>query len=347
MATQDFIERIQRRKAELGPRLLLLTHHYQRPEIVALGDERGDSYQLAELASRRAEAEFIVFCGVRFMAEAARVLAQPGQRVFHPVPTAGCPMADMAELPLVERAWAHLERSLPGKRVVPIVYMNSSAAAKDFCGRHGGAVCTSSNAGQALEWGLSQGDVLLFFPDQHLGRNTAARLGLPTTQVALWQRALPDGGLAPEDLQRARLLLWDGFCHVHTWFTPEQVDHARRQHPQGRVIVHPECDRAVLKKADGAGSTGYIVKAVREARPGDVLIIGTELNLVTRLAAEHPDRTVVPLSPSLCPNMYSITPRALAEELEALPGGRHEVFVDPQVGAGARLALERMLTLGG
>jgi quinolinate synthase len=332
-------------KQRLGDELLLLAHHYQRQEIVAVADERGDSFQLARIAASRPEAAHIVFAGVRFMSEAARILAAPEQRVFMPEPKAGCPMADMADLDVVEGAWEAILEATKGRRVVPMAYMNSSSEIKAFCGRHGGTICTSSNAGRALTWAYEQGDAVLFFPDQHLGRNTALAMGMGAGEIALWRRAEADGGLSPEAIRGARLILWDGFCHVHTHFTPEQVRRAREAHPGARVIAHPECERAVVEAADGAGSTGFIVAEVAAAAPGDTLVIGTEVNLVKRLDQEFPDRQVVPLVPSVCPNMYRTTLQHVRDEIVALPEGLHEITVADDVIADARVALERMLAL--
>lgn len=334
-------------KRAFGSELLVLAHHYQRPEIVALADECGDSFQLAQIAASRPEAEMIVFCGVRFMSEAARILAGPEQQVFIPDPSAGCPMADMAELPQVERAWASLASLAPGKRLIPLAYMNSSSEIKAFCGRNGGAICTSSNAERALRWALDEGDLVVFFPDQHLGGNTARAMGLTPKEVLPWRHDLEAGGVDPAALAKAKILLWDGYCHVHTWFTAAQVAEARENFPGSRILVHPECDRSVVDLADDTGSTSFLVSAVRDAKPGDTLVIGTEINLVTRLQTEYPDRRVVPLSPSLCPNMYKTSLRDLHAEIGALPTGRHTVHVDARVAADARVALERMLALPG
>ena len=342
----ELSRRIRARKAEWGDRLVILTHHYQRPSIVALGDLRGDSFALARGASEERAAEYVVFCGVHFMAESAVVLARPGQRVFHPNPAAGCPMADMVARPDAESAWGALEEACGAGAFVPITYMNSPASVKAFCGEHGGAVCTSSNAPRAFAWALSQGERLLFMPDEHLGRNTAAAMGIPDEQLVLWDPAAPDrwGGLDPDALRRARIVLWKGYCHVHTWFEPAHVVAARDRFPGCRVVVHPECRREVVEAADGSGSTDYLVRYVEQAPAGSTVVVGTEVNLVTRLASEYPDKRIEVLARSLCPNMFRITPGHLLETLDRL-GEIDEVVVPEVDRRGARLALERMLAL--
>jgi quinolinate synthase len=259
--------------------------------------------------------------------------------------SAGCPMADMAPLSLVERAWERITAAVGGAdEVLPLTYMNSAAAVKGFCGDRGGAVCTSSNAPRAVTWALGQRPRVLFLPDQHLGRNTAHRLGIDPAQVVLYRPRQPDGGLTDAALKQARVILWQGHCHVHTYFRPEHIAAARQAHPEARVVVHPECRAEVVRAADGDGSTSYLVKVVQEAAPGSTTIIGTEINLITRLAEDFPDRRVLPLARSLCVNMFRIEPEDLADALERteeLP----RITVAPEVVAGARLALDRMLAL--
>ncbi|MBN2358484.1 MAG: quinolinate synthase NadA [Deltaproteobacteria bacterium] len=346
VAAADMERAIRARKTELGDRLVILTHHYQRPEIVALGDLRGDSYELSKLAAQTA-AEWIMFCGVHFMAQAAAVLARPEQRVVLPNHDAGCPMADMAAAPDVNRALDDIARLQPGRRVVPLAYMNTLAEVKAVVGERGGAICTSSNARQAFDWAYQRGDVVLFVPDEYLGRNTARQQGLNEEEIALYdpQRGAL-GGCSERELASARLVLWGGYCHVHTWFRPEQVDEARRLWPGCQVHVHPECRTEVVARADGAGSTGYLVRMVEQAGPGSTVIVGTEFNLVRRLALEHPDRRVLPLDRSLCPNMARTTTRHLLNALSRLPG-LAPIAVDEAQQRGARLALERMLEIGG
>ncbi|MGO8761746.1 MAG: quinolinate synthase NadA [Desulfobaccales bacterium] len=340
----DLIQRISAIKAALGPQLLILTHHYQRYEIVALGDYQGDSFALASKSAADHEARFIVFCGVYFMAEAAAILAQPHQVVQIPDPSAGCLMADMADIHTVAAAWEELTEVAGPGAIAPIVYMNSDADLKAFCGRHGGVVCTSSNAGAALTWGLSVRDKVFFFPDQHLGRNTGNRLGLAPQDMIIWRPGAPLGGNRPEDIRRARLILWDGYCHVHTHFQADHVLKMRQEYPEARIVVHPECTEDVVALADAVGSTGFIAKYVADAPPQSTIIIGTEINLVHRLALNHPDKQVLYLHYSLCPNMFKINQEKLLWTLENL-GQANQVVVPEPIKTEARLALDRMLTL--
>jgi quinolinate synthase len=342
-AEDPVMERLRAALARLGPDVLLLTHHYQRAGIVALGHRVGDSYELARAAAENQNARTIVFCGVRFMAEAAEVLRREEQRVIHPEPLAGCPMADMADEGQADGAWRALAAT-GAADTVPVVYMNSSAALKAWVGERGGCVCTSSNAHRAFEWALSRAPRVLFFPDEHLGRNTARRLGMADAEMVLWDPAAPGGGVSPEALARARVVLWKGFCHVHTAFTVAQVRAARDRWPGARVLVHPECLSEVVQAADGAGSTSFLVRAVAEAEPGSTLVIGTEINLVSRLAAQYPDRTVLPLHRSLCPNMYRLSPEKLLDTLENLDD-QPPVEMPARIKASAKLALQRMLEL--
>jgi quinolinate synthase len=290
-----------------------------------------------------------VFCGVHFMAESADVLTHGRRSVVLPDLNAGCSMADMADLDSVEEAWDALAAVTDIERVVPITYMNSSAALKAFVGRHGGAVCTSSNARAVVTWALEKADKLLFFPDQHLGRNTGYQLGLTADDMRVWNPRLDLGGLEEKDVKEATLLLWKGHCSVHQRFKTTHVDAFRAEHPGGTVIVHPECDHEVVELADQVGSTDYIIKAVEAAAPGSVLAVGTEIHLVQRLAAEHPDRTVVSLDPLVCPcsTMFRIDAAHLAWVLENLAEGNvvNQIKVDPETAEWARVALERMLAI--
>jgi quinolinate synthase len=340
---EELLEAILARKEALGPELLILTHHYQRREIVGVGDYRGDSFGLSQKAAAN-EARRIVFCGVHFMAESAAILAQPHQTVQIPDVNAGCLMADMVALEAVELAWEDLAEVTSTATLMPIVYMNSEAALKAFCGQRGGLVCTSSNALAALRWGLSRGEKVFFFPDQHLGRNTAYRLGLTPADLVVWDPEARLGGNRPEDIRRARLILWDGYCHVHTRFQVEHVSAMREAYPDARVVVHPECTVDVVALADASGSTGFIAEYVKEAPPGSTIIIGTEINLVHRLALEYPDRKVLPLHYSLCPNMFKINLEKLLLTLKNL-GGVNVVSVPEDIKAEARVALNRMLAL--
>lgn len=337
-------------KASLGPRLVILTHHYQRQEVVELGDHGGDSFGLSKTAASLERAEFIVFCGVHFMAESAAVLARPGQVVFIPDPSAGCPMADMAPIAAVEQAFADLARAVDPAEYTPVTYVNSSAAVKSFCGNRGGSCCTSSNARQVFEWAFQQRPRIFFIPDEHLGRNTAADLG--AGPVVLWDPERPLGGNTADQLRDARVILWKGFCHVHTSFTVEQIADARAAHPGGRVVVHPECRREVVAAADASGSTEQIIKFVETAPDGATIVVGTEIHMVERLAARWQGRkTVLPLARSLCPNMFRINLHNLCWVLDSIAAGPdhwvNRVTVPDDVRDGARLSLARMLEIVG
>ena len=346
--------RIRAAKHALGDRVVLLGHFYQRDEVVKYADFVGDSYQLANAAKTRPAADYIVFCGVHFMAETADMLSRPDQAVILPNLAAGCSMADMADLESVTACWEELEDILgtaPDAQgrvpVIPVTYMNSSAALKGFCGEHGGIVCTSSNASTVLRWAYARGQRVLFFPDQHLGRNTAKAMGIPLEQMPLWNPRKPLGGSTAQQLQDAKVILWHGFCSVHKRFSVAQIDHARATYPGVRVIVHPECPMEVVDAADEAGSTDYIRKAVEAAAPGAIIAIGTEINLVQRLAADHPDKTIFCLDPVICPcsTMYRIHPGYLAWVLESLERGErpNQIRVPESVAVPARIALQRML----
>ncbi|AWB89391.1 quinolinate synthase NadA [Homoserinimonas hongtaonis] len=353
-SADELDRRIRHAKGVLGDRLVILGHHYQRDEIIRYADFVGDSFQLANAAQTVPSAEAIVFCGVHFMAETADILAQTGQSVILPNLAAGCSMADMADIDSVASAWAELERiygtepDAQGRQpIVPVTYMNSSAALKGFCGQHGGIVCTSSNAQTVLEWAFERGQRVLFFPDQHLGRNTAKAMGITPEQMPLWNPNKPLGGNTAQQLVDARVLLWHGFCSVHKRFTTDQIDRARVDHPGVRVIVHPECPMPVVDAADEAGSTDYILKAVAAATEPTTFAIGTEINMVSRLAAEYPQHTIFCLDPVICPcsTMYRIHPGYLAWVLEALVRGEvlNQITVEPGVASTAKIALERML----
>ena len=343
--------RIRSARARLGERLLILGHHYQRDDIIEFADFRGDSFKLAQQAAQNARAEFIIFCGVHFMAESADILTTPQQTVILPNLAAGCSMADMAQPEDVYDAWDDLGEVVNAERVIPITYMNSAASLKAFVGKHGGAVCTSSNAAAVLEWAFAQGDQVLFFPDQHLGRNTGKRLGIdPQTQTAVWGPHKPLGGLLPERIASSRILLWQGHCSVHIRFRVDQIERARREHPGVRVVVHPECPQPVVDAADADGSTEFIINYVRNGPPG-VYAVGTEINLVHRLHEEvaHEGKTVFCLDPVVCPcaTMYRIHPAYLAWVAEALVEGRvvNPIRVDEETREWARVALDRMLAI--
>lgn len=348
--------RIRAARHALGERAVILGHFYQRDEVVQYADFVGDSFQLAQAAKTRTAAEAIIFCGVHFMAETADMLSGPNQAVILPNLAAGCSMADMADLDSVEECWEQLEEILGTEPdasgrvpVIPVTYMNSSAALKGFCGRHGGIVCTSSNAKRVLMWAFERGQRVLFFPDQHLGRNTAKAMGVPLEQMPIWDPRKALGGSSAATLRAARVLLWHGFCSVHKRFTVEQIAKARAEYPGVRVIVHPECPMDVVDAADESGSTDYIKKAIEAAAVGGVFAIGTEINMVQRLASRHPEHTIFCLDPVICPcsTMYRIHPGYLAWVLESLERGEvvNRITVDEATAAPARVALERMLSL--
>ena len=338
------IDRIRTIKKDLGEELLILTHHYQRKEIIDLGHYRGDSFGLSQKAAEDKAARFIVFCGVHFMAESAEILSQPHQVVQIPDEEAGCWMADMADNIVVEKAWKDITSITGPTSVMPVVYMNSDAYLKAFCGRNGGVVCTSSNAPAVLEWGFSQREKVLFFPDQHLGRNTGNQLGLESEQMILWNPEKPLGGNTPESIKKAKMLLWDGYCLVHTRFKVEHVIEMREKLPTAKIVVHPECTEEVVALADAAGSTSFIVKYVENVPPGSTVVIGTEINLIDRLAMENPDKTVLSLHHSLCPNMFKINLKNLLWTLENI-GSVNVITVPEEIKADAKAALDRMLAL--
>lgn len=346
--------RIRAAKDALGDRAVILGHFYQRDEVVQYADFVGDSFQLANAALTRPDAEAIVFCGVHFMAETADTLSKPEQAVILPNLAAGCSMADMADEDSVEDCWEQLEEIFGTEPdaegrvpVIPVTYMNSSAALKAFCGKHGGIVCTSSNAKTVLEWAFERGQRVLFFPDQHLGRNTAKALGVPLEQMPMWNPRKELGGNDEQALLDSRVILWHGFCSVHKRFTVAQIEKARAEFPGVNVIVHPECPMEVVDAADSAGSTDFIQKAIAAAEEPTVFAIGTEINMVNRLAAQYPQHTIFCLDPVICPcsTMYRIHPGYLAWVLEELVAGRvvNRITVDDAVQQNARTALERML----
>jgi quinolinate synthase len=344
---EEMETRILAARAALGSRLVILGHHYQRDEVIRHADFTGDSFKLAQLATTRPDAEFIVFCGVHFMAESADILSKPEQRVVLPDLNAGCTMADMAEESQVDDCWEDVT-SVIGEDVMPITYMNSSAALKAFVGRNGGAVCTSSNARAILEWAFRQKTRVLFFPDQHLGRNTAWRMGIPLEDMKLWDPYEDFGGLTSEDVRAAKMILWKGHCSVHNRFTPAMVDKRRAQFPGIKVIVHPECPFEVVQKADAVGSTEGILKTVKESPPGTRWAVATELNMVNRMAREMaPEREVMSLDDCfcVCGTMFRIDPPHLAWTLEGLVRGEvmNEIKVDPETARHAKIALDRML----
>lgn len=344
----EIYERIREAKRVLGERVVILGHHYQRDDVICHADLTGDSFKLASMASERRGAEYIIFCGVHFMAESADMLSGDGQQVILPDLAAGCSMADMARLDQVETAWEQLQE-LGIDSVIPITYMNSAANIKAFCGRHGGVVCTSSNAAPLFDWALKEREKLFFFPDEHLGRNTGVKFGIPLEQMAVWDPRLDLGGNTPEKLQAARLILWKGFCSVHGRFQPRHVDERRAEYPGIKVLVHPECRYEVVTKADLDGSTEFIIKTIAEAEAGSSWAVGTELNLVNRLAQRHPDKFVTLLAPDLCmcATMFRIAPENLLWSLENLVAGQvvNRIRVDQETAKWARVSLARMLEI--
>jgi len=346
---EEVQDRIARAKRALGSRLVVLGHHYQRDEVIVHADFTGDSFKLAQLAASRPEAEFIVFCGVHFMAESADILSRPHQKVILPDMNAGCTMADMAETDQVEDCWEQVTAVL-GDGILPVTYMNSTASLKALVGRNGGAVCTSSNARAVLDWAFRRKPRVLFFPDQHLGRNTGYRMGIPLEAMPVWDPYEDRGGVSDDQLRSARVLLWKGHCSVHNRFTPEMVDRRREQIPGVRVIVHPECRFEVAQKADAIGSTEGILKTVRESPAGTKWTVGTELNMVSRLAREvAPDRQVVSLDDCfcVCSTMARIDPPHLLWVLESLVEGQvvNQVRVPDGIARAAKSALDRMLEI--
>lgn len=350
LADDEMDLRIRAAKAALGDRLVVLGHHYQRDEVIEFADYTGDSFKLARSIANHPRAEFIVFCGVHFMAESADVLALPHQQVILPDLAAGCSMADMAAPDQLEICWTELDAMGFAAQTVPVTYINSAAAIKSFVGEHGGTICTSSNARATLEWGWRQREKILFLPDQHLGRNTAWQMGVPLDEMVVWDPDEPYGGLSKDELRRARLILWKGHCSVHVRFTVKQIEAVRQQHPGVRVIVHPEVPFDVLQAADDNGSTEYILRAVREAPAGSTWAVGTEVHLVHRLANEvAPEKTVLSLDQvgCLCSTMFRVSPNHLLWVLEGLLDGEvhNRVTVAEPQKKWARIALDRMLTI--
>jgi len=348
MSDAEIGERIEKARKELGSRVVILGHHYQRDDVIEHADLTGDSYQLSVMAAQRKDAEYIVFCGVHFMAESADILGQPHQKVILPDLGAGCSMADMATVEQVEDAWEQLkEIGVLKSKVAPITYMNSSAAIKAFCGKNGGVVCTSSNAVPLFDIYLREYDKMMFFPDQHLGRNTGAKFGIAPEQMVLWNPFEELGGNTEEELHNAKLILWRGHCSVHGRFKPWHVDKIRRDIPDVKVLVHPECMREVVDISDLNGSTSFIINTVTNAPSGSKWAIGTELNLVLRLRKQFPDKEIHLLAPDLCmcATMYRIAPPNLAWAMDNLVAGRvvNQIKVDDETKHYALIALERMI----
>ena len=347
----DCQRRIVAAKQRLGDELLILGHHYQREEVFRHADVSGDSLKLSRSAAQ-SQAKYIVFCGVHFMAEVADILSRPEQVAILPDMAAGCSMADMANLAKVERAWRELSDVLdPDECVTPITYINSAADLKAFCGRHGGIVCTSTNARHILDWAFGRRDKVLFFPDQHLGRNTGYDMGIPLEEMVTWDFDRPLGGLTPEQIRGAKMILWKGFCSVHQMFRPEHIDRFRAKFPDGKVISHPECSFEVCRQSDYVGSTEFIINTIAASAPGTRWLVGTELNLVKRLGEQYKGegKQVHFMSPTICmcSTMFRIDPQHLLWTLENLVEGHvvNQIKVPEQIAGQARLALERMLEL--
>jgi len=357
MTPEELAIGIAAAKATLGDKCVILGHHYQREEVIRWADYRGDSFKLCKDAAACPKAENIIFCGVHFMAESADILSAPHQKVILPDLHAGCSMADMADIDQVEEAWDALQEACDGIRIIPITYMNSAANLKAFVGRNGGAVCTSSNAKKIMDWALTPtekggagGQKLLFFPDQHLGRNTAVlEMGFSLDDCAVWDPFQDMGGQSEATLRRCPILLWKGHCSVHGTFMPIHVDNIRKQYPGVHVVVHPECTYEVVLKADSYGSTEKIKQIIEAGKPGDIFAIGTEINLVSRLAVENPDKTIVGLNPSVCvcSTMYRVDAPHLLWVLDNLLAGRtvNQIVVPEPVASQAKLALQRMLDI--
>ncbi len=348
LPTDELDRRIAAAKETLSRRLLILGHHYQQDDVIKFADFRGDSLKLSQEAAR-SDKEYIVFCGVHFMAETADIITGGHQKVILPDLTAGCSMADMADLYRVEKAWKDISSAVGENHLLPVTYINSSADLKAFCGKKNGAVCTSSIAERVMRWALGQSEKVFFFPDEHLGRNSAFKLGIPEDEIIAWHRDEPMGGNSEKAIKRAKVILWNGFCSVHMLFLPKHIEYFRERYPDIHIIVHPECRREVVALSDLCGSTEYIIKTVREAPAGTVWAVGTEINLVNRLKKEHPDKTIFFLSPTvcLCSTMYRIDPQHLCWVLENLTEGRvvNQILVAEDVKQWARIALERMLSL--
>jgi len=341
-------DRIAAARARLGQDVVILGHHYQRDEVVKFADFRGDSLKLSFEAAQ-AEGRYIVFCGVHFMAESADILRREHQTVILPDLNAGCSMADMADIGQVEACWSELSSLLDSSKVIPVTYMNSTAAIKSFTGEHSGSVCTSSNAAAVMKWAFENGEKVLFLPDEHLGRNTGYRMGIPLEQMIVWDPYQEFGGNTPEAIRSARIILWKGYCSVHQRFTPQQVERVRREHPGIRVIAHPECRFEVAEAADQIGSTEGIIKAIEASPAGTEWAVGTEIHLVNRLGKELKNHRVISLDPSVCvcTTMFRITPQHLLWALENLGEGNvvNRISVDERTRHHARVALDRMLAL--
>ena len=342
-------ENISTARKKLGNRVVILGHHYQRDEVIKFSDKRGDSFKLSQYAADQEKAEYIIFCGVHFMAETADILSSDNQKVILPNLTAGCSMADMAQTDDVLDCWDDLQNVIQNETVIPITYMNSTADIKSLCGKNDGIVCTSSNADKAFEWAYAKGDKVLFLPDQHLGRNTAVKMGISLDEMILWNPFKPMGGNSEESVKKAKLILWQGHCSVHTRFTVSQIEEARVKYNDVNVVVHPECTLDVVNAADSVGSTEHIKTVIEQAAPGTIWAVGTEISLVNRIRDENPDKTVFCLDSVVCPcsTMYRIHPAYLSWVLDGINEGVtvNQIMVDENTKKYSKVALERMLSL--
>ena len=338
---KQLIEKINKLKKQR--KAIILVHNYQLPEVQDIADYRGDSLELSRIAAST-DAKLVIFCGVHFMAESAAILAQPHQIVQIPDTDAGCWMADMADSVLLEKAWTEITGIVKEEKIIPLVYMNSDAHIKAHCGRKNGIICTSSNAPKAFEWAYERGEKIFFFPDEHLGRNTGNILGIPKDEMIVWDHAKPLGGNSQESIKKAKVILWKGYCLVHTRFTTEQIMQMKEKYPDAKIVVHPECTEDVVAMSDAVGSTSFIVNYVENAKKGSAIIIGTEINLVEKLGLEHKDKTIIPLKNSLCPNMFKINLENLLYTLINI-GIVNIVDIENSIKKDAKLALDRMLTL--
>jgi len=342
-------ENISTARKKLGDRVVILGHHYQRDEVIKFSDKRGDSFKLSQYAADQESAEYIIFCGVHFMAETADILSSDNQKVILPNLTAGCSMADMAQTDDVLDCWDDLQNVIQNETVIPITYMNSTADIKSLCGKNDGIVCTSSNADKAFEWAYAKGDKVLFLPDQHLGRNTAVKMGISLDEMILWNPFKPLGGNSEESVKKAKLILWQGHCSVHTRFTVSQIEEARVKYNDVNVVVHPECTLDVVNAADSVGSTEHIKTVIEQSAPGTIWAVGTEISLVNRIRDENPDKTIFCLDSVVCPcsTMYRIHPAYLSWVLDGINEGVtvNQIKVDEDTKKYSRVALERMLSL--
>ncbi|MFF2447697.1 quinolinate synthase NadA [Neobacillus sp. NPDC058068] len=343
MSQEELEARVMEVKKQLGSRLFIPGHHYQKDEVIQFADATGDSLKLAQLSAENTDAEFIVFCGVHFMAETADILTAENQKVFLPDMRAGCSMADMADIKQTEKAWEKLQEIF-GDTILPLTYVNSTAAIKAFVGVNGGATVTSSNAETMVKWAFEEKERILFLPDQHLGRNTAADLGVGLDEMAIWN-PITNSLEYEEDVSKIKVILWKGHCSVHENFTVQNVIDTRSQNPEIKIIVHPECRREIVELSDMAGSTSYIINAIETAEPGSAWAIGTEMNLVNRLIKNHPDKQIISLNPHMCPclTMNRIDLPHLVWSLDTLEDENNIIKVSPEIAMNAKLALERML----